>query len=336
MQRAGYHERALGLLQAAVEFNCFMPPELAGAEPATQRRFLGAFWDSDAPRLGDGAALGWASWLREAQSALQQQQQQQQQQQRQHAAAAAAAATQRGDTGQPLLLARPPGLTAGPAVPQPPGREEAVDEDEALTEFVRRQVAAAAAVPDGRPEEEAEGPWMMGYEESTGEEGGGRGDTGVAAPSAAAAMTAMPSRVSADERQPGEERDRAEAEARRGEWDASEDEEMEEDETRSPDRATRLEAEAAAAAEEIASAAAEDKRRLLAWAAQEAASSRRHWRPRTAAAAADSGGGGDDDGDEADVEAVRRALCSRGRPGVRGGGGGEGCAASLCRRAVGM
>eukprot|EP00727_Mastigamoeba_balamuthi_P001256 m51a1_g11127 hypothetical protein (1147) ;mRNA; f:127163-130603 len=57
---AGYAERALGLWQAAVEFNCFRP--LAPMEPAALRREFLRFWDSEAPRVGEEGALGWVAW----------------------------------------------------------------------------------------------------------------------------------------------------------------------------------------------------------------------------------------------------------------------------------
>ena len=73
LHRAGFTERAVGLLQAAVELNWFTPQHLApatGSGHTTRLRFLEAFWESEAPRLGDDGAEGWGTWLLKAQERL--------------------------------------------------------------------------------------------------------------------------------------------------------------------------------------------------------------------------------------------------------------------------
>lgn len=49
--QAGYTERAIGVLQALVEYNCFGPSIPRRAD------FL-AFWDSEEPRIGDASSVG--------------------------------------------------------------------------------------------------------------------------------------------------------------------------------------------------------------------------------------------------------------------------------------
>jgi hypothetical protein len=55
-RQAGYTERAVGCLQALLEFNVFAP-----ADVPQHRRLaaFGRFWESEAPRIGDAGALGW-------------------------------------------------------------------------------------------------------------------------------------------------------------------------------------------------------------------------------------------------------------------------------------
>ncbi|BGP52880.1 hypothetical protein JCM8202v2_000437 [Rhodotorula sphaerocarpa] len=68
LRQAGYTERALATMQAAVEFNLFRPRELAQEEdeaimPWRERLFEGfeAFWDAEAPRIGEEGAKGWSA-----------------------------------------------------------------------------------------------------------------------------------------------------------------------------------------------------------------------------------------------------------------------------------
>ncbi|KAH3758042.1 NRDE2 protein [Pelomyxa schiedti] len=58
--QAGYTERAIGIFQAVVEFNCFGPNLPRRAD------FIG-FWESEAPRVGDLGAKGWGEWLQQRQ-----------------------------------------------------------------------------------------------------------------------------------------------------------------------------------------------------------------------------------------------------------------------------
>jgi hypothetical protein len=55
-RQAGYTERAVGCLQALLEFNLFAP-----ADVPQHRRLaaFGRFWESEAPRVGDVGARGW-------------------------------------------------------------------------------------------------------------------------------------------------------------------------------------------------------------------------------------------------------------------------------------
>jgi hypothetical protein len=57
---AGYTERAIALYQAQIEFNCFCPPQLLDFR--TQISAFEAFWNAEAPRIGDPLACGWAAW----------------------------------------------------------------------------------------------------------------------------------------------------------------------------------------------------------------------------------------------------------------------------------
>jgi hypothetical protein len=78
LQQAGFTERAVGVLQAMVELNWFTPEHLLGAaasgddsrSAATRLRFFEAFWESEAPRLGDAGSEGWGAWLVKAQERL--------------------------------------------------------------------------------------------------------------------------------------------------------------------------------------------------------------------------------------------------------------------------
>ena len=58
--QSGYSERAVGLLQAVIEFNIF--PPMKGLDFETQTRLFHAFWDSDVPRIGDEDAPTWSGW----------------------------------------------------------------------------------------------------------------------------------------------------------------------------------------------------------------------------------------------------------------------------------
>lgn len=60
-KQGGYLERAVALFQGMLELNFFCPSHLT--EYNTKLKFLEAFWDSEAPRLGEEGATGWARWL---------------------------------------------------------------------------------------------------------------------------------------------------------------------------------------------------------------------------------------------------------------------------------
>ena len=51
---AGYVERGVGLLLALIEYNVLLPPALASAPAATRLAAFEAFWEAEAPRIGDG------------------------------------------------------------------------------------------------------------------------------------------------------------------------------------------------------------------------------------------------------------------------------------------
>jgi hypothetical protein len=57
---AGYTERAIALFQALIEFNCFAPRNMF--DHALKLQSFESFWSSEAPRIGDVGAEGWALW----------------------------------------------------------------------------------------------------------------------------------------------------------------------------------------------------------------------------------------------------------------------------------
>ncbi|GAA6004312.1 hypothetical protein JCM10207_000663 [Rhodosporidiobolus poonsookiae] len=69
LRQAGYSERALASFQALVELNLFRPASLASPDPQERPytyqdrlfRDFEAFWDSEAPRVGEQGAKGWGS-----------------------------------------------------------------------------------------------------------------------------------------------------------------------------------------------------------------------------------------------------------------------------------
>jgi len=70
MRESGYAEHAVGIWQALLEFNFFMPkqfdPSMDGAQdPTTHKDCLSSFeefWESELPRIGEENAKGWESW----------------------------------------------------------------------------------------------------------------------------------------------------------------------------------------------------------------------------------------------------------------------------------
>jgi hypothetical protein len=53
-------EKAIASFQAMLEFNCFCPKELL--DETSQLKRFETFWESEAPRIGDEGAVGWANW----------------------------------------------------------------------------------------------------------------------------------------------------------------------------------------------------------------------------------------------------------------------------------
>lgn len=70
MRESGYTEHAVGLWQALLEFNFFMPKQFGRSmgdaqDFATHRDRLSSFeefWESEVPRIGEEDAKGWESW----------------------------------------------------------------------------------------------------------------------------------------------------------------------------------------------------------------------------------------------------------------------------------
>lgn len=59
--QTGHAELGLGIFQAAMEYSLFSP--LIQTSENNKRRLFEAFWDSQALRIGEEGALGWALWL---------------------------------------------------------------------------------------------------------------------------------------------------------------------------------------------------------------------------------------------------------------------------------
>ncbi|XP_024385096.1 uncharacterized protein [Physcomitrium patens] len=59
--QTGHAELGLAIFQAAMEYSLFVP--LIQTTENNKRRLFEAFWDSQAPRIGEEGALGWALWL---------------------------------------------------------------------------------------------------------------------------------------------------------------------------------------------------------------------------------------------------------------------------------
>eukprot|EP01062_Namystynia_karyoxenos_P030059 TRINITY_DN2249_c0_g1_i1.p1 TRINITY_DN2249_c0_g1~~TRINITY_DN2249_c0_g1_i1.p1 ORF type:complete len:1045 (+),score=329.74 TRINITY_DN2249_c0_g1_i1:78-3137(+) len=59
-EQCGYRERAVALLQAMIEANCFAPPGLATWRDKMDA--LEKFWESEAPRVGEEGSQTWAAW----------------------------------------------------------------------------------------------------------------------------------------------------------------------------------------------------------------------------------------------------------------------------------
>lgn len=69
-QSLGYAERALALLQMLVEWSWARPDAVADKPTTTQKQFLEAFWESEAPRVGEPGGMGWDIWLHDQQAGM--------------------------------------------------------------------------------------------------------------------------------------------------------------------------------------------------------------------------------------------------------------------------
>ncbi|EFA79562.1 DUF1740 family protein [Heterostelium album PN500] len=59
-RHAGYTERAIGMYQSLIEFNCFLPVHLERANQQQQiLRSFKLFWEAELPRVGESEAQGW-------------------------------------------------------------------------------------------------------------------------------------------------------------------------------------------------------------------------------------------------------------------------------------
>lgn len=58
--QSGYMERAVALYQAIIEFNCEYPSNVE--EFDSRLKVFEAFWDSEAPRIGEESSKGWSIW----------------------------------------------------------------------------------------------------------------------------------------------------------------------------------------------------------------------------------------------------------------------------------
>ncbi|KAG2234395.1 hypothetical protein INT48_003622 [Thamnidium elegans] len=66
MKQCGYHEKAVGLIQALVEFNLFQPQLFQYKSSRFEKKVnaFADFWDSEALRFGENGALGWHEYYR--------------------------------------------------------------------------------------------------------------------------------------------------------------------------------------------------------------------------------------------------------------------------------
>jgi hypothetical protein len=55
----GYTERAVAILQAMIEFNCFCPPAFEEQSFFQRVDLFEVFWDSECRRFGEEGAVGW-------------------------------------------------------------------------------------------------------------------------------------------------------------------------------------------------------------------------------------------------------------------------------------
>lgn len=64
MKQAGYQEKAFAILQAAIEFNLFTPPDLVHSQFESKLDIFTEFWDSEVLRFGEEGAQGWAMYYK--------------------------------------------------------------------------------------------------------------------------------------------------------------------------------------------------------------------------------------------------------------------------------
>ncbi|XP_071491532.1 nuclear exosome regulator NRDE2-like [Diadema antillarum] len=63
-RQAGHSEKAVALLQAMVEFNCFRPQNIEDSTTLEGKiAFFEPFWDSNEARFGEVGAEGWCKWV---------------------------------------------------------------------------------------------------------------------------------------------------------------------------------------------------------------------------------------------------------------------------------
>lgn len=65
MLHTGYHERAIALWQALLEFHLFRPTYGENTSTSTMLRDFEEFWESECPRIGEPGAKGWATFKQE-------------------------------------------------------------------------------------------------------------------------------------------------------------------------------------------------------------------------------------------------------------------------------
>ncbi|KZV75506.1 DUF1740-domain-containing protein [Peniophora sp. CONT] len=63
LRQSGFTERALAMFQAQAELTYNCPPSFVGAFLTSRLDKLEEFWESEAPRIGEQGAQGWAAWL---------------------------------------------------------------------------------------------------------------------------------------------------------------------------------------------------------------------------------------------------------------------------------
>ena len=228
-------------------------------------RYLEAFWESEAPRVGDERAEGWGAWLINAEKELTAAKQ-----------AAAAAAAPAADT--------PTAASAWVEYKDSTGRPYYYNTATQQTQWDRPAEAVTAA-PQPAAEmaggtaaaDAALAAWQAG------EDPGIEAQDGGEKPAAEAAAGADASELG--------------VQAASGEWDDSDDDEAngsagEEEEAAALLEATSAESAAervaAAAAKEVEASEAEDVRRLLRWGETEIAAGQRVWWPPTSSSSAEA------------------------------------------------